>query len=81
MILPTKHVRADRALIGIGAEILGLLGRPTTVSALWDSVRRKRAAFSPSSPIAYEWFILALDLLYIMGAIELDRGLIKRVTA
>jgi hypothetical protein len=81
VILPTKHVRADRALIGIGAEVLRLLRRPMTVSALWDSVRRKRAAFAPASPIAYEWFILALDLLYIMGAIELDRGVIKRATA
>lgn len=78
VILPTKHVRAERALIGIGAEALQLLKRPMTVSALWDGVRRDRATFAPSSPVAYEWFILALDLLYLMGAIELDRGLVKR---
>ena len=80
MILPTKHV-TERALIGIGAEVLGLLKRPMTVSAVWDAVRTSRAAFAPSSPVAYEWFILALDLLFIMGAIELDQGLVRRAAA
>ncbi len=27
MILPTKHVRPDRALIGVGAEVLEILKR------------------------------------------------------
>ncbi len=39
MILPTKHVRGDRALIGVGGEILRLLRQPMTVSRLWDEVR------------------------------------------
>ncbi len=81
MILPTKHVRGDRALIGVGGEILRLLRQPMTASRLWDEVRETRAAFAPASPISYEWFVLALDLLYIFGAVELDQGVLKRASA
>src|SRR5260370_4188117 len=42
MILPTKHVRPDRALIGVGAEVLEILKRPMTTSRLWDEVRGHR---------------------------------------
>jgi ABC-3C biological conflict system middle component len=78
VILPTKHVPADRALIGIGAELIRLLRRPMTVSALWDAVRMHRASGSPSSPIAYDWFVLALDLLHILGAVKYQDGVIRR---
>jgi hypothetical protein len=52
-----------------------------TVSGLWDAVRAHRASGSPSSPIAYEWFVLALDLLYIVKAVEYQDGLIRRGSA
>ena len=79
MILPTKHVRPDRALIGIGAEVLEILKRPMTVSRLWDEVRGRRSLHAPNSPIDYQWFILSLDLLYTIGALDFDRGLVRRV--
>jgi hypothetical protein len=47
-------------------------------SALWDEVREARAAYAPSSPMSYEWFVLALDLLFMMGAVNLDRGVLHR---
>ena len=81
MILPTKHVRGDRALIGVGGELLRLLKQPMTVSRLWDEVREARATFAPASPIGYEWFVLGLDLLFIMGAVSLDRGVLHRASA
>ncbi|MBF0383465.1 MAG: hypothetical protein HQL69_20790 [Magnetococcales bacterium] len=79
MILPTKHIRADRALIGVGGEILNALNQSMTVSRLWDTIRSQRAAAVPPTPIAYEWFVLALDLLYLIGAVKHDRGLICKV--
>lgn len=79
MILPSKHMRADRALIGVGAEALGVLGAPMTVSKLWDELRSRRSAEASAPVIDYRWFVLALDLLYIMRAIEFERGLIRRV--
>jgi hypothetical protein len=78
MILPTKHVRVDRALIGVGAEVLELLKRPMTMSRLWDEIRTRRTLHAPVAPIDYRWFVLALDLLYVIGAVELDRGLLRR---
>ena len=81
MILPTKHIRGDRALIGVGGELLRLLKHPMTVSRLWDEVRAGRAAYAPSSPMSYEWFVLAIDLLFMIGAVNLDRGVLHRTTS
>ena len=78
MILPTKHIRPDRALIGVGAEVLGALAQPMTVSKLWDTIRSLRSADTSSPVIDYRWFVLALDLLYAIGAVELERGLIRK---
>jgi hypothetical protein len=97
MILPTKHLREDQALIAVGAELLGLLDEPKTVSRLWDELRRARAEMATAqaatgprpaqqsaqarSTVPFDWFILALDLLYLLGAVELQRGRIRRVSA
>ncbi|MDR1871101.1 MAG: hypothetical protein LBS60_04095 [Deltaproteobacteria bacterium] len=78
MILPTKHIRPDRALLSVGSKILETLSQPMTVSRLWDETRAYYSQRVPSSSLGYQWFILALDLLYIIGAIDLERDLIKR---
>ena len=78
MILPTKHLRPDRSLIGVGAEILESLANPVTVSRLWDDIRSQRSVNSPMPPIDYKWFILALDMLYIFGVVDIENGLIHR---
>jgi hypothetical protein len=78
MILPTKHVRTERALIGIGGELLDLLREPMTVSRLWDEVRERRTVAVPAAPIDYDWFVLALDFLFLVGAVESRRGLVVR---
>lgn len=79
MILPTKHVRPERALIGVGAEVLDILKQPMTMSRLWDEVRGRRSLHTPNSPISYQWFVLSLDLLYMVGALDFDRGLVQKV--
>ncbi len=78
MILPTKHIRPDRCLIGLGGEVIGTLERPMTMSKLWDAIRRRRSIDNASAVVDYRWFVLALDLLYTIRAIELDRGVIRR---
>lgn len=80
MIQPTKHIRPDRALIGLGAEVLGALEQPKTMSKLWDEIRSRRSADTPCPVIAYRWFVLALDLLYMIGAVEFQRGLIRKAS-
>ncbi len=79
MILPTKHIRTERALIGVGAEILRLMQKPKTVSRLWDDLRARRSVDAPNAPIDYNWFVLALDLLFMLGAIKIDSGVLIRV--
>ena len=70
MILPTKHILPTRSLLGVGAEVLRILNmRPRTVSALWDEVRGN-AETRLGGPIHYGWFVLAVDLLYLMGHIQ-----------
>jgi ABC-three component (ABC-3C) system Middle Component 6 len=80
MILPTKHMRPERALLTVGSELLGCLSAPMTVSRLWDQTRTSRATQSEHWPINYDWFVLALDLLFMIGAVEFERGLIRKAT-
>lgn len=81
MILPTKHIRPDRALLAVGADLLVSLREPKTVSRLWDETRTKRGDPGEPAPINYDWFVLALDLLFMINAVELDRGLLRKTVA
>ncbi|MCP1549375.1 MULTISPECIES: ABC-three component system middle component 6 [Methylobacteriaceae] len=79
MILPSKHLSQDRALIGVGADILEILTRPMTVSEAWDGVRKNRASRPDSAVLPFDWFVLAMCLLRALGALDLnDEGLLVR---
>ena len=80
MILPSKHLPQNRALLTVGAMILNLLSQPTTVSALWEDIARRRQRQLEVSPIRYDAFVLSLDLLFLMGAIDLHDGLLRRIS-
>ena len=73
MILPAKHLGADRAILGVGAEILENLDSPYTVSGLWHRVRINRQA-AEVSPLSFDWFVLALTFLYSVRAVEFEGG-------
>ena len=73
MILPSKHIPNEKALLTIGAELLKYLDSPKTVSAVWERMRI-------SVHVSYDWFILVLDLLYTIEAIEIHDGLLMRRT-
>lgn len=74
MILPTKHIPTDKSLLGSGATLLRLLAKDRTVTDLWERARRARAVTN------YQRFLLSLDFLYTVGAIELQGGFIRRRT-
>ena len=76
MILPTNHLPTERSLLGIGAEILHLLDRPKTVSRLWTGIQKHRGEAANQLP--FDWFVLSLNLLYAIGAIEMIRGRLSR---
>ena len=75
MILPTKGIEADRALLSVGAEILRRLDETKTVSRLWEEFREERRE---CSRVTFEWFVLSMDLLFLLGLVELDHGRIGR---
>ena len=83
MILPSKHLSQDRALLTVGGHVLTFLARPKTVSALWEELNGQAGGLGATLPrrITYDWFLLALDLLYALDAIELGSGLVARRTA
>lgn len=81
MILPSKHLPQERALLTVGAELLTCLHQPMTVSALWQKVAQPHKGDEPSVngwPISFDWFVLALDLLYTLGAVHLREGILVR---
>jgi len=71
MILPSKHLPQERALLTVGAMLLAGLERPKTVSALWQEVQKGAPA-----ALGFDWFVLALDLLYVLDAIQLRDGIL-----
>ena len=75
MILPTKHIAQEKALLTIGAELLKYLDRPKTISAIWEEM------LISVVQIKYDWFVLALDLLYAIDTIEIRNGLLNRRTS
>ncbi|WP_373292164.1 ABC-three component system middle component 6 [Streptomyces daqingensis] len=76
MITPTKGIPADRCLLAVGAQILMQLGEPRSVSQAWARLRAWRLENGHYSPVSFEWFVLALDMLYSLGAVDLRRDLL-----
>ena len=72
MILPGKHIKQDRALIAVGGDILSVLDGPMTISVIWKKVQLIRASRKDASPLPFDWFILALTLLYAISAVNHD---------
>ena len=74
MILPTKRLPQDRALLAVGADVLVMLDRPQTISKLWDDLKRKRGERAASAPLPFDWFLLSITLLFALGAVDLREG-------
>lgn len=74
MVLPNKHLPVNRSLVGLGAEILGILAdRPRTVSSTWERLRTRNVDTS------FEQFALAASFLFSLGAVDLDGDNLRRV--
>jgi hypothetical protein len=80
MILPSKHLSRDRALLTVGARVLQNLSQPKTISSVWEELRQNSDRSKGSPSLRYDGFVLALDLLFLIGAIEMRDGLLARTT-
>ena len=75
MILPDRNISPDRALLTIGGMIFDRLADPMTVSRLWDEIRK----LHKKRPISYVWFLLSVDLLFVLNLVWFDQdGLLRR---
>lgn len=82
MILPTKTLSPARCLLGVGANVLRLLDEPKPVSRLWPEFRKTYERRADAPTVGFAWFILSIDLLYSIGAVEYDHGrIVKRANA
>ena len=78
MILPTKHLSPDRAIITVASEVFGLINNHSTVSSVWNDFQKKNKVCMRLGEIPYDWFILSLDFLYLIGVIDEDKGKLIR---
>jgi hypothetical protein len=65
MIMPTKYLKEDEALIGVVATFLQHIKSQRNISSLWEDV------INDQTVCTFERFILALDFLFLLGFIEL----------
>ncbi len=79
MILPTKRLSTSRSLLYVGAELLELLRKPKSVNHLWSLYSSKRNSNREMGIVTFEWFNLALDLLFVLNLVEIKNSQIKRV--
>lgn len=78
MLMPTKHIKTENALIGVGGEVLALLEDEKTVSRLFFDLQERRRV-SELSTIQFDWFLLTIDFLYTVGAIRFEDGVLKKL--
>ena len=73
MILPDKHIPIEYSLISLGALVLNELKRPQRISTLWEKMRDIPEVGT------FQRLVLTLDLLYMLGAIKFEKGLLRRI--
>lgn len=73
MIVPNKYLSEYDALIGVGAVLLKHLFVEKTLTGLWDEVKE----FSNIG--SFERFILGLDLLFVLGLVEIQEDKLLKV--
>ncbi|MCL2423769.1 MAG: hypothetical protein FWD11_07770 [Micrococcales bacterium] len=77
MLLPTKGVSSDRALLTVAARLAGNLHRPMSVTALWDwhSTQYKNTP----REVTFDWFALSLAVAHALGLVAMNTdGLLER---
>lgn len=72
MILPTKGITPDRSILSVGSDLLDLLDSPQSVSNLWSRYLNFRKQMGLERSVNFDWFVLTLDFLFSIGAIDLD---------
>ena len=71
-ILPDKTIRIEYSILGIGGIILQHIGATESVSSLWEKVKLKNEINT------YEKFVSGLVILFSIGAISYNNGVLSK---
>lgn len=80
MLMPDKHIRFAESLIGLGSFVLESLDQPRSIDELWVIFGRHRQSGQYHAPHSFENLVLAVDVLYAIGAVTEDEpsGVLSR---
>lgn len=82
MILPKKQLSLNESFFGFGAFLLQYLSTPISIDELWECYKDSYVNKKYPIKFTFDQFIMALDYLYIIGAIrENERGKLCYETA
>lgn len=70
MLLPTKGVSAERALITVGSDLLEVLQTPKSVSSLWEQYNHREREAGGTDHVTFDWFSLAIASLFAINVVE-----------
>jgi hypothetical protein len=79
VLLPSKFIEPDQALLTLGGQILLQLNVPLSVAETWIRLNHWRAKQQMQSSVPFWWFALALDVTFSIGAVQLERGLLRKI--
>lgn len=71
-LIPNKTILVQYSLLGVGAQIIQYMSGPETITSLWNKLRDFETINT------YEKFLAGLTLLYSLGAIYTEEGLLYK---
>jgi hypothetical protein len=80
MLIPNKHLDLSESILGLSGFILKFIDQSALIDDIW--FKFKAAQKKGEYPVyrSFDHIILALDFLYLIGAITIDeRGKLTRV--
>ncbi len=78
VLLPNKYIHEERTIIKAGGRLISLLEDPMTVTQVWEKYKIIQDK-SQLPQVPFDLFILTLDFLYAIGAIEFKKGKLWRL--
>lgn len=75
MIMPTKYIKENESLLALGALIIKEINNEgSTLSSIWDNLKDNEDIFN------FKRFILTLNMLFLLGLIDIRNNRIIKVS-
>lgn len=74
MLMPDKHIRVSESLLGLGSFVLEALCISRSMDELWGEFQEQARSGTYPAHHSFENLILAIDMLFSIGAVELDKN-------